>query len=195
MTQECLPGQKETTKKYGRIARMDQARMIQAVQSGQTQVAVAEENNVSRTTLEYWIKRMNELKCRHDPEVTAFFESPAGIAFLHRLLIAALLIFHTNGGSGLPSLHLFLQMIKVSGFIGSSVGTLHKMSNQIDELLKQFDQSERKRMNLSHYSNGLNSSSFPAGGHINFWAILMQYYPKVYMASSGENNLEFRPLE
>jgi hypothetical protein len=60
MTQECLPGQKETTKKYRRIARMDQARMIQAVQSGQTQVAVAEENNVSRTTLEYWIKRMNE---------------------------------------------------------------------------------------------------------------------------------------
>jgi len=52
MTQECLPCQKETTKKYRKIARIDQAKMIQAVQSGQTQESVAEQNNVSRTTLE-----------------------------------------------------------------------------------------------------------------------------------------------
>ena len=148
MTQECLPDQKDTTKKYRRIPRIDQARMIQAVQGGQTQESVAEQNNVPRTTLEHWIKRMKELKCRHDPEVATFFESPAGIAFLHRLLIAALLVFHTSGGCGLPSFHNFLMMSTLSRFIGSSIGTLYKMSGQIDQLLKEFGESERERLGV-----------------------------------------------
>lgn len=146
MTPECLFDQKETIQKYRKIARIDQARMILAVQGGQTQKSVAEQNNVARTTLEYWIKRGQELKCRHDPEITAFFESPAGIAFLHRLLIAALLIFHTKGGCGFPALHTFLTMSMLSGFIGSSIGTLHKMSKQVDQLLREFDEVERKRL-------------------------------------------------
>ena len=146
MKQECLPDQKETIKKYSRISRIDQARMIQAVQGGQTQESVAKQNNVPRTTLEHWIKRMNELKYQHDPEVTIFFESPAGVAFLHRLLIAALLVFHTSGGCGLPSFHKFLMMSALSKFIGSSIGTLYKMSSQIDQLLKEFGESERERL-------------------------------------------------
>lgn len=146
MTQKYLSDQKETTKKYSKISRIDQARMIQAVQSGQTQESVAEQNNVPRTTLEHWIERMNELKCRHDPEVTTFFESPAGIAFLHRLVIAALLVFHTSGGCGLPSFHNFLMISTLSKFIGSSIGTLYKMSSQMDQLLKEFGESERERL-------------------------------------------------
>ena len=146
MTQEYLPDQKETIKKYRKIPRIDQARMIRAVQGGQTQESVAEENNVPRTTLEHWIKRTKELKCQHDPEVTTFFESPAGIAFLHRLLIAMLLIFHTDGGCGLPSIRKVLLMSALSKFVGSSLGTLHKMSSQIDQLLKEFGESERERL-------------------------------------------------
>ena len=79
MTLGCLPDQKETTQKYRKISRIDQARMVLAVRSGQTQESVAEESNVSRTTLGHWIKRMKELKCQHDSEVTIFFESPPGI--------------------------------------------------------------------------------------------------------------------
>ena len=141
-----IPFQKETIKKYRKIPRIDQARMIRAVQGGQTQESVAEENNVPRTTLEHWIKRTKELKCQHDPEVTTFFESPAGIAFLHRLLIAMLLIFHTDGGCGLPSIRKVLLMSALSKFVGSSLGTLHKMSSQIDQLLKEFGESERERL-------------------------------------------------
>lgn len=143
---EYLPDQKKTTKKYRKIARLDQARMIQAVQTGQTQESVAEQNNVPRTTLEGWIKRAIELKSQYDPEVAVFFESPAGIAFAHRLLIALTLIFHIRGGCGLPSLHIFLEMSTLSGFVGSSLGTLHKMSGQMDELLKEFGESERERL-------------------------------------------------
>lgn len=146
MTQECLPDQKETTQKYKKISRIDQAKMILAVQSGKTQESVAEENNVSRNTLGHWIKRMKELRYQNDPEVTIFLESPAGIAFLHRLLISALFIFHTDGGCGLPSLHKFLVINKLSEFAGSSIGTLHKMSNEIDQLLKEFGESEKERL-------------------------------------------------
>jgi hypothetical protein len=146
MTIECLSNQNQTTKKYRKIARIDQARMVWTVQSGQTQESVAEQNNVPRTTLEHWINRMKALKCQHDPEVTSFFESPAGIAFLHRLLTSALVIFHTDGGCGLPSIHKFLTINRLNRFVGSSVGTLHNMSGQIDRLLKAFDETERKRL-------------------------------------------------
>jgi hypothetical protein len=146
MTLECLPNQKETIQKYRKVTRIDQARMILAVQSGQTQEFVAEQNNVPRTTLEHWIKRMKELENRHDPEVTRFLESPAGLAFLHRLLIAALLIFHTDGGCGLPSIHKFLKISTISNYVGASLGTLHKVSCQIDRLLKEFGESERERL-------------------------------------------------
>ena len=44
---------KRETKKYRRIPRIDQAKMIQAVQDGQTQESVAEQNDVPRTTLEH----------------------------------------------------------------------------------------------------------------------------------------------
>jgi hypothetical protein len=146
MPSECLPDQKKTTQKYRKIGRIDQAKMVKAVESGQTQEFVAEQNNVPRTTLEYWLKRTKELKHQYDPEVAAFFESPAGLAFLHRLLIAALLIFHTSGGCGLPSLRNFLVISTLSRFVGSSLGSLHKLSCQIDLLLKEFGESEKARL-------------------------------------------------
>lgn len=40
MTPGCLPDQKETTQKYRKVTRIDQARMVAAVQSGQTQESV-----------------------------------------------------------------------------------------------------------------------------------------------------------
>jgi hypothetical protein len=132
MTSECLSSQKSTTQKYSKVARIDQAKMLQAVQNGQTQESVANENNVARTTLEHWIKRQKELENRHDPEVTRFLESPAGLAFLHRLLVTTLLIFHTDGGCGLPSIHKFLKISTISNYVGASLGTLHKVSHQID---------------------------------------------------------------
>ena len=70
MESECQPIQKETTRKYRRISRLDQARMVQAVvQEGRTQESVAEQNNVPRSTLEHWIKRRQELGSQHDSEV------------------------------------------------------------------------------------------------------------------------------
>jgi len=148
MTLECLPHQKETIQKYRKVTRIDQARMILAVQSGQTQEVVAEQNNVPRTTLEHWIKRKKELKNRHDPLITKSLESPAGLASLHRLLIGAILIFHTDGGCGLPSIHKFLKISTISNYVGASLGTLHKVSCQIDRLLKKFGESERERLGM-----------------------------------------------
>lgn len=146
MTSEYLSNQKETTQKYRKVARIEQARMIQAVHGGQTQESVAGQNNVPRTTLEHWIKRTKELENRHDPKITKFLESPAGLSFLHRLLLATLLIFHTDGGCGLPSIHKFLKISTISHYVGASLGTLHKVSCQIDRLLKEFGECERERL-------------------------------------------------
>ena len=46
----------------------------------------AKENGVPRTTLQNWLNRMNRIDA--DPSVVSFFESPAGVKFLHILIQA-----------------------------------------------------------------------------------------------------------
>ncbi len=52
-----------------------------------SQRQLAEESGIPRSTLQHWLERRDTLEA--DPAVVAFFESPAGVAFLHRLVIAA----------------------------------------------------------------------------------------------------------
>src|SRR4051794_12609209 len=48
-----------------------------------SQRAFAQATGVPRSTLQHWLKRKQTLDA--DPALIAFFESPAGVAFLHRL--------------------------------------------------------------------------------------------------------------
>ncbi len=149
MTQECHPTEKETTIKYHKISRLQQAEILQKIKAGSTIDMVGQQHNVPRTTIGHWLKRKNELGKRTDPEVVAFFESTAGIAFLHRLLTAMYLVFHKAGACGLPSIHKFLMISELSAFIGSSLGALHKVSCQIDQLLSEFGKEEKARLAVS----------------------------------------------
>src|SRR5262249_59648296 len=51
----------------------------------------AQERGLPRTTLQYWLSRKATMDA--DPSVIAFFESPVGLAFLHRLLITVHFVF------------------------------------------------------------------------------------------------------
>ena len=146
MTQEYLPIQKETNTKYNKIARPKQAHIVHEIEAGCTQKAASEKYNVPRTTIEHWLKRRSELKKGIDPDVVTFFESPAGIAYLHQMLTAIYLVFHKAGACGLPSIQKFLVIAGLSAFIGSSQGVLHKVSCQIDRLLNEFGKEEKARL-------------------------------------------------
>jgi len=56
-------------------------------QNIQSQRQLAVEIKIPRSTLQYWFERKNTIDTV--PEVVNFFESPAGVAFLHRLVLAA----------------------------------------------------------------------------------------------------------
>ena len=50
---------------------------------------------IPRTSIQYWLKRLDKLDA--SPVVKAFFESPEGLAFLHRLVMAARVTRHPVG--------------------------------------------------------------------------------------------------
>ena len=55
-----------------------------AREQGISESQFAAMHGVPRTTLRYWLERKAGLQA--DPDLVAFFESPAGLAFLHQLV-------------------------------------------------------------------------------------------------------------
>src|SRR3982751_595075 len=60
--------------------------VLQFETSNCSQRAFAHKAGVPRSTLQHWLKRKSTLEA--DPALVAFFESPPGLAFLHRLVAA-----------------------------------------------------------------------------------------------------------
>ena len=58
-----------------------------AQKAGCTQRAFAEERGIPPTTLQDWLRLKGAIAAA--PELVAFFESPTGVAFLKRMVLAA----------------------------------------------------------------------------------------------------------
>ncbi len=81
---------------------------------------LAREVGVAESTIRYWMNR----KSKHhlDAETVAFLESPAGVRFLQRQMVAQHFVFGLMGGCG-PSLHrYFLQLTGLAARYGSHLG-------------------------------------------------------------------------
>lgn len=134
------------TRVHQKITKLDQSKALAELQKGRTQQEVAEEIGTARSTLATWKQRDVRLKSGTDSEIACFLESPAGVVFLHRLISTSLLIFHTSGNCGLPCVQTFLKLNHFHKFIGTSIGSLNKASQRMDELLVQFGSLEKARM-------------------------------------------------
>ncbi len=108
----------------------------------QRQLAV--ELGVPRTTLQHWLKRKGSIDA--DPEVVAFFESPAGIAFLHRLVMGAHFVFTLMGPCGVRLVCRYLELSGLNQFVAASYSPHQKISVAMGDAVVQFDQEERKRL-------------------------------------------------
>lgn len=78
----------------------------------QSQRQFAKEQGVPRTSLQHWLARRDSID--GSVVVRDFFESPDGIAFLHRLVAAAHFEFTKNGAASIHNVSNFLDMCGLS---------------------------------------------------------------------------------
>lgn len=80
----------------------------------------AAEHGIPRSTLGYWLRK--DFPDHLDPAFASFFRSRAGHAWLRRLVLALLLVFHHRNPCGLRSLGHFLELVELDSFVASSYG-------------------------------------------------------------------------
>lgn len=111
-------------------------------QRSQRQFAL--EVEVPRTTLQYWITRKQSLDA--SPIVIAFFESPEGLAVLHRIIGSVHMVFTQVGPCGVDLVSLFLELSHLNRFVASSHGSQHQVSTQVQKAIVAFKQKETARL-------------------------------------------------
>jgi hypothetical protein len=104
----------------------------------------AQERKLPRTTLQYWLSRKAAIDA--NPAVIAFFESPVGLAFLHRLVIAAHLTFTQVGPCGIRLICQFLELSKLDCFVAASYGSQQQVSRKMEAEIGEFGKQERTRL-------------------------------------------------
>lgn len=109
---------------------------------------------IPRTTLQHWRNRKAGIAL--SLEMVAFFESPEGNKFLHQLVTGLLFVMVQLGGCGLRLVSLILELCQLDRFVGSSVGTLHKLNVKIEEDLVDYGKSEGKRLSKNMLSKKIS---------------------------------------
>jgi hypothetical protein len=104
----------------------------------------AQERGLPRTTLQYWLSRKAAIDA--DPAVISFFESPVGLAFLHRLMIAAHFVFTQAGPCGIRLICQFLELSKLDRFVAASYGSQQQVSQEMEAEIAAFGKQERSRL-------------------------------------------------
>ena len=127
--------------------RAEIAKLVQDFESrGQavSQRDFSKNNGIARSTLRYWADRKNSIDA--DPILIEFFESPVGIAFLHRLMTSAHVSFTKAGAASIHNVSDFLIRSGLSPFVASSYSSQRKVSAQIDDKIIQFGNIEDERL-------------------------------------------------
>jgi Family of unknown function (DUF6399) len=104
----------------------------------------AQQHGIPRSTLGDWLRQ--DFPAHLDHEFVAFCRAPAGQAFLRRLVLAALLVFHHQNPCGLRPIGHFLQLVQLDHFVGSSYGALRTLDSRLQGDLVLFAQEERQRL-------------------------------------------------
>jgi hypothetical protein len=108
-----------------------------------SQRQLAAELGIPRSTLQHWLTRPDTVDA--DPELVDFFESPVGVAFLHRLVLAAHFVMTLLGPCGIRLVCLFLELAGLDPFVAASYGPHQRVSVALEEAVMAFDKEERSR--------------------------------------------------
>ena len=140
--------QQEAATKKKRWTREETATRLDEYEQGHrrtpSQRQLAEELGVPRATLQHWLNRKNRIDA--DPDVVAFLESPAGVAFLHRLVLAAQFVITLVGTGGIRVVCLFLELSGLDQFVAASYGAQQQVTVAMEEAVVEFGQEEQERL-------------------------------------------------
>lgn len=106
----------------------------------------AEENGVARTTLQHWLDRKESID--HEASVVEFFETPDGLALLHRIVMAAQFVITLVGTGGIRVVCQFLELSSLDRFVASSYGSQQKVSSAIEKETVEYGQKQRAELSV-----------------------------------------------
>jgi len=157
-----------------------------AQEEGQTQRAFAENRGVPRSTLQDWLTRKAGIKA--SPELVAFFESPAGVAFLKRVMVAAHVVMCLMGNCGIRLVCLFLELCGLEAFVACSYGAQQGVAARLLEQVRDYGAEQRRQLAGPMARKQITvceDETFPASGlclvaiePVSGFALLEQYADK-----------------
>lgn len=109
-----------------------------------SQRQLAEQLEVPRSTLQHWLTRQDAIDA--SPAVVAFFESPDGVAFLHRLVLAAHFVMTLLGPCGIRLVCVLLELTGLHRFVAASYGPQQHVAVALEEAVVAFGQEEGPRL-------------------------------------------------
>jgi uncharacterized protein DUF6399 len=106
--------------------------------------AFAEEHDLPPSTLHYWQRRWEQLDA--SAPLRDFFESAAGLAFLHQLTLAAHLVFQQANAVGIRPLICFFEYAGLAPFLACSYGVHQRFANTLQGLLVDYGTEQRRSL-------------------------------------------------
>ena len=136
----------ETNKKHWSRAEIAEKmnKYKQGYQRTPSQRQMAQELGVPRTTIQHWLKYEKDIAA--GSTTATFLASPEGIAFLHRLVVAAHFVITLVGPGGIRIVCLFLELAGLDRFVAASYGPQQKVSVAVQEAVISFGKEERERL-------------------------------------------------
>lgn len=117
---------------------------FEAAEPRLSQRRFAANEGIPRSTLAYWLERKRSID--EDPACVAFFESPAGLAFLHRLVVAAHFVMTLMAPCGIRLVAEFLNRAGLGRFVATSYGSQQKLAAAIEAETRAYATYERARL-------------------------------------------------
>lgn len=135
-----------------------------------------------RGSMQHWLARKASLDA--DPTLVAFLESPAGLAFLHRLVGALHFLFGQVGLNGVDLLCTLPELTRLDAFVAASHGAQQAVASAMTEGIVTFGQVQgaRQAAAMPHRTIGLaEDETFPEG----VWLVAMDPTSGFIVAGGG----------
>ena len=104
----------------------------------------ARQADIPRSTVQFWVQRREQL--RLDPLLARFLESPVGVAFLQRMLLALHLVFEQDSTCGLRKIAHFLELTQLDRVVAASYGAQQAYATGVTEQINEYGRSEQQRL-------------------------------------------------
>jgi hypothetical protein len=129
-------------KRWGRRATVARLHALGAARrTGASERDFEKASGTPRSTFRYWERR---LRTPDRPgEVTEFFESPAGLELLHRIVVAAEFVMTLRSPDGIRPVCEFLHLSGLAEFVGSSFGSVQKATRQMQDEVVAYGTGQR----------------------------------------------------